>query len=219
MIARLAIIQRYNANYYYTIQTLTDVYSMNEPYTEFSASLFIVSFEFAGFSRHSLRLYPFSPKQKNPTVLFSLPVLDIRQSYLFLIWRARSQEMLYGMKSRVTHLQHLYRCGRGILPWCLASSMTIVSDARLVSLWSDFLCLRHLCSDRPFCSPFHGLILWADSFEYVLSFNFAVQPKKFVVKVSPYEMDNYVYCITLAWLLWRFAFDAVMASKGFATKH
>ena len=63
MIARLAIIQRYNANYYYTIQTLTDVYSMNEPYTEFSASLFIVSFEFAGFSRHSLRLY--QTKQTN----------------------------------------------------------------------------------------------------------------------------------------------------------
>jgi hypothetical protein len=295
MIARLAIIQRYNANYYYTIQTLTDVYSMNEPYTDFSASLFIVSFEFAGFSRHSLRLY--QTKQTNCiiqssrfghppirlfqflqrfqsylfnfenkkaetsrdeagrgetrrdetgrgeagrdearrdvagrggtwrllrasdvsqsglliiTVLFSLPVLDIRQSYLFLIWRARSQEMLYGMKSRVTHLQHLYRCGRGILPWCLASWMTIVSDARLGPLWSDFLCLRHLCSDRPFCSPFHGLILWADSFEYVLSFNFAVQPKKFVVKVSPYGMDNYVYCIKLAWLLWRFV-DAVMA--------
>ena len=37
-------------------------------------------------------------------------------------------------------------------------------------------------------------------------------------KVSPYEMDNYVYCITLAWLLWRFAFDAVMASKGICDK-
>ena len=58
----------------------------------------------------------------------------------------------------------------------------------------------------------------ADSFEYVLSFNFAVQPKKFVVKVSPYAMDNYVCCITLAWLLWRFAFDAVMASKGICDK-
>ena len=109
-------------------------YSMNEPYTEFSASLSIVWFEFAGFSRHSLRLYPFSRKQNKPTVLFSLPVLDIRQSYLFLIWRARSQEMLYGMKSRVTHLQHLYRCGRGILPWCFASWMTIVNDARHGSL-------------------------------------------------------------------------------------
>ena len=164
-----------------------------------------------------------------PTVLFSLPVLDIRQSYLFYfgeqevrscrpVWRASA----FILDDTNAHLQHLYRCGRGILPWCFASctqGMTIVSDSRLVSLWSDFLCLRHLCSDRPFCSPFHGLILWADSFEYVLSFNFAVQPKKFVVKVSPYEMDNYVYCITLAWLLWRFAFDAVMASKGFATKH
>ena len=56
---------------------------MNEPYTEFSASLSIVWFEFAGFSRHSLRLYPFSRKQKNPTVLFSLPVLDIRQFVYF----------------------------------------------------------------------------------------------------------------------------------------
>ena len=139
MIARLAIIQRYNANYYYTIQTLTDVYSMDEPYTEFSASLFIVSFEFAGFSRHSLPLY--KTKQTNciiqssrfghpPIRLFQF--LQRFQSYLFNFENKKAEtsrvetgrdeagrEDCSGqvMFHRVVSWLYLFRCGRGVRPW------------------------------------------------------------------------------------------------------
>ena len=108
----------------------------------------------------------------------------------------------------ILSVQAWFRCGRGVLPWCFASytqGMTSASATAHGSLWPDFLFLRHLCSDRPFSSPFHGLILWADSFEYVLSFNFAVQPKKFVVKVSPDVMDNYAcppFCMHLVSRAW-----------------
>ena len=143
MIARLAIIQRYNANYYYTIQTLTDVYSMNEPYTDFSASLFIVSFEFAGFSRHSLRLY--QTKQTNciiqsssfghpPIHLFKF--LQKFQSYLFnlenkkaetrrdVAGRGRTWRLLRasdvsqsGLLIVSVQVWAWFRCGRGVRPW------------------------------------------------------------------------------------------------------
>ena len=131
MIARLAIIQRYNANYYYTIQTLPDVYSMNEPYTEFSASLFIVSFEFAGFSRHSLRLY--QTKQTNCIIQssrFGHPPIRLFQ---FL---QRFQSYLFNFENKKAETRRDEKIAQG--KWCFTewSPDCICSGVGVVQVWA-----------------------------------------------------------------------------------
>ena len=102
-------------------------------------------------------------------------------------------------------LQHNWKTGKWLLQW-----LFICSGVGVVYGPESFTMYTH-----------RDKLAFSNAARVTRCLDFPVMPRhrKFVVKVSPYEIDNYVYCIKLAWLLWRFAFDAVIASKGFATKY